>query len=104
MNKSKQLIINLMASVIVVIVQLFINFWLSPYVIGKLGEAAYGFITLANNFTQYASLLTVAINSMAARFISIEYNRGNENEAQKYFSSVFWFNTILSVAILISVC
>lgn len=101
MNKSKQLIINLMASVIVVIVQLFINFWLSPYVIGKLGEAAYGFITLANNFTQYASLLTVAINSMAARFISIEYNRGNENEAQKYFSSVFWFNTILSVAILI---
>ncbi|MBR9947672.1 MATE family efflux transporter [Clostridiaceae bacterium Marseille-Q4145] len=100
-DKNKQLMINLFASIIVFAVQLFINFGLSPYVIGKLGEAAYGFITLANNFTQYASLITVAINSMASRFISIEYNRGNLDEAKKYFSSVFWFNVFLSLIVLI---
>lgn len=102
MNKNRQLLVNLFASVIVFVVQFFINFWLSPYVVDKLGEAAYGFITLANNFTQYASLITVAINSMASRFISVEYNKGNTEEAKRYFSSVFWFNTVLSLVVLIA--
>lgn len=99
-NKSI-LLINLAASLLVFLIQLCISFWLTPYVVSKLGESAYGFITLAINFTEYATLLTVAINSMASRFISISYNRGNIEEANEYFSSVFWFNIILSAVILL---
>lgn len=99
MNRNKQLLVNLAASVIVFMVQIFINFWLSPFVISRLGEEAYGFITLANNFTQYITLITVAINSMASRFISLEYNRGKKDEANKYFASVFWVNVFLSILV-----
>ena len=103
MNKSNntKLFINLVASLIVFVVQFFINFWLSPFIIEQLGENAYGFISLANNFTQYVTLLTIAINSMANRFISIEYNKGNSKEANGFFASVFWINVIISLLVLI---
>ena len=100
-TNNRTLLINMAASVVVFLVQLVMSFWVTPYVIEKLGESAYGFVTLALNFTEYATLLTVAINSMASRFISISYNQGKYDEANEYFSSVFWFNIILSGIILI---
>jgi O-antigen/teichoic acid export membrane protein len=101
MAKSKQLFVNLIASVVVFIIQFAISFFLSPYVVAKLGEEAYGFITLANNFTQYAMLIAVSINSMSSRFISLEYNRGNKERANQYYASVFWMNVFLSALVFI---
>ena len=85
----KRLFINLTASIVSFFVQLAINFFLSPYLVEHLGDAAYGFIGLANNFVSYASILTVALNSMASRFISIEINRQNHKKANEYYSSIF---------------
>ena len=48
-----------------------ISFFLSPYIVGMLGESAYGFVSLATSFTNYITLATVALNSLASRFISI---------------------------------
>ena len=101
-KKTNQMMLNVIASVVVFIVQIVIDFWLTPFVIAKLGEQAYGFISMLSNFTQYAALLTVAINSMASRFISYEYNKGNEEKAKVYFASVFWINALMSIVILIA--
>lgn len=98
--KAKKMTINIAASMIAFVVQFLISFVLSPYIVGKLGEEAYGFVNLSNNFVSYASLLAVAINAMASRFISVEYNQGNIQKAKKYFSTVFWANTVLSILIL----
>ncbi len=102
MFNKKNTIINLFAALITLGVQMFIGFWLSPYVIGKLGEEAYGFLDLANNFVSYAGLVAVSINSMACRYISVEYNRGNLEESKKYFCSVFIANCVLYAIILIA--
>jgi len=72
MFNKKNTIINLFAALITLGVQMFIGFWLSHYVIGKLGEEAYGFLDLANNFVSYAGLVAVSINSMACRYISVD--------------------------------
>ncbi len=101
MLSRKSTIINIFAALITLGVQMFISFWLSPFVVGKLGEEAYGFINLANNFVSYASLVSVAINSMACRYISIEYNSGRLKEAKSYFCSVFIANCFLYGLILI---
>ena len=69
MKNKRATLINIFAALITLGVQMFISFWLSPFVVGKLGEEAYGFINLANNFVSYASLVSVAINSMACRYI-----------------------------------
>ena len=98
---NKKTVINLAAAFITLVVQMIISFWLSPFVVAKLGEEAYGFLNLANNFVSYASLISVAINSMASRYISLEYNRGNIESSKKYFGSVFIVNCILYALILI---
>ena len=48
------------------------------------------------------SLITIAINSMSSRYISIEYNKGNIKEANKYFSTVYWANVIISIVVAIA--
>lgn len=101
MQSKKLTLINIFAALITLGVQMFISFWLSPFVVGKLGEEAYGFINLANNFVSYASLVSVAINSMACRYISVEYNSGKINEAKSYFCSVFIANCFLYGIILV---
>lgn len=101
MGKSKQLFVNLGASVVVFLVQFIISFWLSPFVVERLGEEAYGFITLANNFTQYATLIAVSINSMANRYISLAYNSGDREKANQYYASVFWMNIMLSAVVFV---
>lgn len=99
MNKKKN-VINICAALVTFIVQLFISFWLSPFVVGKLGEEAYGFINLANNFVSYASLLAVMVNSMASRYISVAFNDENNEEAKGYFNTVFYANCFIFCLVL----
>lgn len=93
----KQIGINLIAQIIAFGVNLCISFFLTPYIVENIGVEANGFIGLANNFIEYAQLITVALNSMAGRFITIRYHQDDKEGASKYFSSVFFANLILSV-------
>ena len=78
-----------------------ISFFLSPYIVKTLGADAYGFVSLANNFTNYISLATVAINSLASRFISVEIFKGNIEKANKYYTSVILSNAAITAVLLI---
>ena len=97
--KGKRLIINLISNIISFIIQLGISFILTPIITEKVGDAAYGFIGLANNFVSYATIFTVIINSMASRFITLELNKKKLSEANKYFSSVLIMDLIMSLII-----
>ena len=95
MSKNKQMTINLIASLVLMFVNLGINFILSPYIINNIGEEAYGFVSLANNFVNYAMVFTVALNSMASRFITIEIHKNNLKNANEYFNSILYANLII---------
>lgn len=99
--KKKNTIINLIAAILAFSANIIINFFLSPYIIKHVGVEAYGFFSLANNFVMYISVVTLAINSMAGRFITISVHKGNVYQANKYYSSVFISNLILSFILLI---
>ena len=82
-------------------ITLLIGFFLSPYIVEHLGAEANGFTQLANNFVTYASLITIALNSMGSRFMSVEYHRGNIQNVKKYYSSLIIANiTVILVLIL----
>ena len=80
-----------------------ISFFLSPYIVGLLGEESYGFVSLAQNFTNYISVATVALNSMASRFISIALYENDIDKAKRYYTSVIIANSIIT-AILVVPC
>ena len=98
MSKRKT-IINLICSVLVLIVNTIINFWLSPFIVENIGVEANGFISLANNVIMYANLIVTALNGMANRFITIAYTEKKIKKANLFYNSVFWGNLFL-VAIL----
>ena len=100
-NTSKQMTINLLASIISFGVNMGINFFLTPYLVKALGTDSYGFIGLANNFVQYATIITSALNSMSGRFISVAYHKGDKEKASRIFSSVLVADLILAGVMLV---
>lgn len=99
-STGKQMSINLIATVIAFGVNVGINFLLTPYLVKSLGTEAYGFIGIANNFVQYATIITAALNSMSGRFISIAYHNGDKEKASKLFSSVLIADLFLAAVLL----
>ncbi len=100
-SKSMNTYINIVTSVGVMVVNLFISFWLSPYIIRTIGVEANGFVSLANNFVTYANLIVTALNAMAARFITIAYIQQDYKKANMYYNSVFWGNLIIVAVLLL---
>lgn len=90
----------MLASLVTFAVGLGIRFFLTPYIVRTLGAEAYGFIGLSANILSYTSLLTIALNSMAGRYITIKYCSGEIDEANKYYSSVFYSNVFFAFIIL----
>lgn len=74
-SQNVQTILNLSSGILTMIIQLIVNFFLSSYIVCTLGEEANGFTQLANNFVTYATLITLAFNSMSGRFISVSYHQ-----------------------------
>ena len=93
--------LNFVTSIISMIVSLGISFVLTPYLIENLGKEAYAFYPIANNFVSYMTIITMTLNSMASRFITIEISRQNKKKAQEYFSSVLGANIVLASLLLI---
>ena len=93
--------INLLVRMVSFVIHLLISFGLSRYVVEKIGADAYGFVSLANDFTGYAEILTVALNSMASRFITVSIHREDYESADKYFTSVIFSNIFLALALTV---
>ena len=103
MNKNKQLIVNMAASLLSCLVSLGISFIISPLIIADSGFGASGFIQLAANFTSFAAIVAMALNSMAGRFITIRIHQGDPVGASEYFNSVMYANLGI-VALLFIPC
>ena len=86
---------NLLFGIIALSINLALNLFVSPFIVRNLGVEANGYITLANNFVSYASLISVALNSMANRFITLEFVSKNYERANLYYSNVTIGNCII---------
>ena len=101
MGKSKALLINMVASFVTFGVGLGIAFFFTPYLTDTVGEEAYGFVSLGNNIINYITIITIALNSVAGRFITIQYHKGDKQGASEYFTSVLVANLAMIPVILV---
>lgn len=93
--------INLVATVTAFVINVGIGFLLTPFIVRHLGIEAYGFFGLANEFIGYVQIFAIALNSMAARYITIAIYQNDETKTQQYFSSLFFADLIVSLALLV---
>lgn len=78
-----------------------ISLVLTPYITNRLGAEAYGFVSMSFSFSNYVTIVTVAINAMATRFIAVEYHKQAYEKANQYFSTLFIANVIMSAVIIL---
>jgi len=95
-SNRKQIGMNIITQVIAFVINLIINFWLAPFIINNVGKEVYGFVGLANNFTSYITVFTVALNGMLSRYITIALTKKEIEKARVYFTSVTIVNIICS--------
>ena len=94
-KKNNQLTINMIAQIMAFAVNMGISFFLTPYIVNNISDEAYGFVGLANTFISIAQVVTVALNSMASRFVSIAVYQNEHEKAKEYYSSVMIGNLIV---------
>ncbi len=102
-SQSRQMMINLSAALLIFVVNFLINFVLTPFIVNTLGEAANGFIQIANNFISYISIVTIALNSMSSRFITVSLVNDEKKRANEFYSSTFAGNIVLLAIVSIPV-
>ena len=99
-SRGKQISFNMIASIVSFVVTIGISLFITPIIVEQLGSEAYGFVTLSNSFVSYAALITVALNSMESRFVSISIYQNDYKKANKYFTSVFFANIFIALIML----
>lgn len=106
LSRNQQTVINIVAGVLNMLVTTLISFVLSPYIVATLGVEANGFVGLANNFINYVSLASTALNSMGSRFMMMAYYNDEYDRFQRYYSTLLFANLGLATAfgILGAVC
>lgn len=95
----KHMFINLFAQLVAFGVSFVISFFVTPKIISAVGKETYGFLGLANNFTGYVTVITIALNALAGRFVTISIHRDNPKEANEYFTSVMISNVIIAAVL-----
>lgn len=101
MNKSIKLVFTIACSFLVMLTYYLIDFFLTPFITSTLGTEAYGYVSIARTTISYASIITIAINSYATRYIALAYHDGDEEKCKKYFNSVLFADIALGVGILL---
>lgn len=86
----KRFIINVCSNLAYIGAQTAATLWLTPFLIGHLGIAAFGVIALANSIVSYLSILTTALYSAVSRFLAIELERGDAYAANKTFNTALF--------------
>ncbi|MBQ7345862.1 MAG: MATE family efflux transporter [Oscillospiraceae bacterium] len=100
MTNNQKITLNIIANLISFAITILISLFITPWIVNTLGSEAYGFVGLAQNFVSYASLITVALNAMSSRFVSIEIYKKDHDAANRYFTSTFFANVAIALVLL----
>lgn len=91
---------NLIVKIVSMIVQFIVTLILTNIIVGKMGEVANGFYQLSNDFVNYGMIVSIALNSMASRFITMEYYNNNGEEVNFYYNSLLYGDVVLALAFI----
>lgn len=97
----KQMRLNLIFTTLSFALSLMINFYTTPILSKKLGDAAFGFVSIANDLVSYAAIVAAVLNSVSARFITVARVQKKYDKVNQYYTSVFYVNLILALFLLV---
>ena len=93
--------INLVSNVGQLGLSMIVGAWYVPFLVRKLGPAAYGLIPLAGSITWYMALITLGLNSAVGRYLTIALEQDNHRRANLIFNTSFWGSIALTAFLLV---
>lgn len=93
--ENKRLSVNLIANLMSYAIATALSFVVTPLLVNHLGKEIYGFYGIANNFVNFITIISGALNSMASKYITVELVKGNKKKAREYYTSIFFSNVVL---------
>lgn len=100
MKEKHHAYLSLILSIISFALNYGVSFLITPFVSRNL-PGTYGYVKIAYDIIGYAQLITIALDSMASRFISVEYNKGNKEKAHQYYCSVMAANLFIAALLIV---
>jgi O-antigen/teichoic acid export membrane protein len=94
-----QFVVTVLFSIIAVALNYLISLELTRYITANISTEAYGFVSLAKTVSGYVSIFSIALNSFATRFISVEYHKENHKKANAYYNSIFVADMVLALIV-----
>ena len=99
-----QTVKNIFANTTFFLIETLISLWYTPFLLQQLGSELFSFIPLANSVTNYFSIIMRSLNISIRRYITIELEKGNTDQANKIFNTNLVITLLLiSVAIPVGV-
>lgn len=77
-------------------IQVLVGFFLTPFVVRRLGADAYGVWTYLVSAISFMSLLDLGLRGTVTRFVARDHARGDHGTVNVLVSTIFWFRAILS--------
>lgn len=92
---------NIIYKVLQMIASFSVTFAITKIVVKNSGQELYGFYSLAVDFVSYATVISLALNSMAGRYITIKYHENDYKETNIFFNTILYANIILAIIIMV---
>jgi O-antigen/teichoic acid export membrane protein len=78
-----------------------VGFFLSPFILHRLGDVAYGVWVLAISVVAYLGLLDLGMQSSVLRFVSKGHTKGDHQGASEAISAALWVRLQISAVALV---
>src|SRR5262249_46730701 len=98
----RRIVRNVFSNWFSLLVSTVLGFFVSPFVVHRLGNLAYGVWILVASLTSYMNLLDLGLRGAVTRFVSKGMTRQNHEEASEAVSAALWIRLWISAAIICS--
>lgn len=100
---SRRFSVNVVSSLGYIMLNVGLMAWYVPFLVGNLGLAAYGMLSLANSLVLYLAIVTDSLNGSVFRYLGIDLNRGDVGSANRTFNSALILAVLASCLLLIPI-
>ena len=99
--RSGRFALNLISNVGKLGLTMLVGAWYVPFLVRRLGPAAYGMIPLASTITSYMALITFGLDAAVARSLTICLEREDHQKAKLIFNVALWGNLAIAALLVI---
>jgi O-antigen/teichoic acid export membrane protein len=100
MSRLRQLAKSIAGNWIAFAISVGVAFFLSPFIVHRLGNIAYGVWTLVVSMISFMSLLDLGLRGAVTRFVARHHAQGNHLESSHAVSAAFWLRIWISLLVI----